>query len=132
MFRLHDLHKAVIYHTSTKDVVDARHLFTEHCTQPYCEAQYFCDKKHEGDVTQLIVCDVLNVLLYWDTVSFEQESKLCLSECKFHAQGKCTKGSACTYAHMDDVVQQIALDMRYNYNCSFKWHFGDPKIASQN
>ena len=125
--RLDEVHKSIIYQTSTKDIVDAQNMFQSYCEDTYCEAGYFCDKIHSNNASQKFSNEILQIILAWDLLPSERESTLCLRPCQFHLNGICNKGTACTFLHKDDIMQTIALDMRYNYNCSFKWSFVERK-----
>lgn len=127
MVRLDEVHKSIIYQTSTKDIVDAQTMFQSYCEDTYCEAGYFCDKIHSKNASQKFANEILQILLVWDLLPSENESTLCIRPCQFHMNGVCNKGSVCTFLHEDDIIQTIALDMRYNYNCSFKWSFLERK-----
>ena len=128
MLSFDKIHKAITYFTDTCDLVDAGKLFTNLCPQyeseHRCDSQHLCNKIHFDSVDQKIIYQIIAVLIKWDRLSAIQEKHLCLKPCRFK---NCKKGSACTYLHSEDMIQKIALDMRYHYNCSFKWRFEYPE-----
>ena len=122
---LYKVHKAVNYFTDTCDLKDAGELFKNTChgydKHQCCDAQHLCDKIHFNSYDQKIIIQIVEVLIKWDKLPINLESRLGLTPCRF--QDKCNHGSCCSFLHTDDIIQKLALDLRYNYNCSFKWVF---------
>ena len=115
--------KAILYFTSINDFTDSQNLFCKQCVDynmtSKCCKKYYCDKIHKDDPNQKLIKKVVCTLRHWDSLDDKVEEKLCLTKCKYDK--KCKKGSKCTFLHTADTVQSMALYLRYNFNCSFKY-----------